>query len=246
MFHNQQSVVVDSTLQELLNKNKKGKEKAQKKTVLALLFFHMNGMDEGLKTLKVLYENNLRVRICADEHILEHYNVTDLAQQVGIDDWITLEDVEYQKERIDHFYIPILPFSTVSDILHFNDTRPSIRILMWALMNGKKVSALSAGADPYHSIWQQSSLNHGTAFLKHEMKKQLQQIKGFGIQLIENDDDVLRHFITTSQNENKQVVTADMVQKYVEAGQKSIDLEQRVIITPLARDIAMKYQIKIN
>lgn len=234
-------------MQELLIRNREeGPAKAGRKTVLALLSFHMNGMDNSLQGLKILHENNIRVRICPDEHILEHYNVTDLAEKVGADDFITLKEAERQKEQIDHFYIPNLSFSTVSDVLHFNDTRPFIRLILWALMKGKKVSAFSAGADPYHPVWQASGLDQGTTFLKHEMKKQLQQIKGYGIQLIENEDAVSSHFITAFQSKKNQVITAESIIKQAEAGQQYIELNQGTIITPLARDMARKYQIGIG
>lgn len=241
-----QSTVVDATLQELLIRNREGKTKAQRKTVLVLLSFHMNGMDNSLQGLKKMHENNIRVRICPDEHILEHYNVTDLAQKVGVDDFISLKEAERQKEQIDHYYIPNLPFSTVSDLVHFNEARPSIRLLLWALMKGKKVSAFSAGADPYHPTWQASGLDQGTAFLKHEMKKQLQQIRGFGIHLIENEADVPSHFITAFQTKNNQVITADIIKKLAESGQQYIEMDHGTIITPLARDMAREYQIGIG
>ncbi|OZU87812.1 hypothetical protein CIL03_13985 [Virgibacillus indicus] len=246
MHTNRQSTVVHSTLRELFYRNSKGIAKAHRKTVLVLLFYHMNGMDKGLKVLKDLHENNVRVRICADDQILDHYYVTELAEQVGIDDWITIKDAELQKEHIDHFYIPILPFSTVSDLLNFNDARPAISILLWALMRGKKVSAYPAGADPYHSIWQKSELNHGTAILKHEMKKRLQQIRGFGIQLVENENKILDHFLASIQNESNHVITADIIKNQAKAGKKYIELNQKSIITPLARDTAREFQIEIG
>lgn len=243
MLSDQQSTVVDSTLRELFSRNNKQMEKAHKKTVLVLLFHHMNGMDRDLKELKELHENKIRVRICPDDDILEHYQITELANWIGIDDWVSIKEVEFQKEKIDHFYIPILPFGAVSDLLRFNDVRPSIRLLMWALMRGKKVSAFSSGADPYHTIWQESGLNNGTANLKREMKKQLQQMKGFGIHLVEKEDDLLNHFLSIFQNETKQVITADTIIKQVKEGKRYIKIDQKTIITPLARDTAREYKL---
>ncbi|MFD1040258.1 hypothetical protein ACFQ3N_17940 [Virgibacillus byunsanensis] len=239
---NQQSSVVDATLRELLLRNKT----AHQKTVYALLFYHMGGMEEGLQSLKALHEHGIRVRIIPDERILDHYRVTDLARRAGIDDWISLNDFENQKQQVDHVYIPILPFSTVSDLLNFNDTRSSIRMVMGALMKGKKVSAFSAGANPYHSIWQDVKMNHGTPLLKHQMKKQLQQIRGFGVHLIDHADEVVNHFITDFHQEKRQVITADDMKKQAKIGRRSIEWEQGTIITPLARDIAREHNIEIG
>ncbi|WP_430784553.1 hypothetical protein VBD025_08755 [Virgibacillus flavescens] len=247
MQDNRQSSVVDTTLRELMNSNREGTEKAHRKTVLVLLFYHMNGMDLGLSVLKKLQETtDARIIICPDEQILAYASVTSLAESVGLDDFISLEELELKKEKIDYVYIPILPFSVVSDLINFNDTRQSIRLLIWALMSGKKVSAFSAGADPYHAIWQESEMNQGTAFLKQEMKKKLQLLRGFGIDLIERADDVSTHYISAFNKEKTKVITADKMKKYAATGRNSFTCVKGTIITPLARDVARKYHIKID
>lgn len=246
MLHNRQSSVVDITLRELWFRNTAGIEKRQEKTVLVLLFNPMNGIDCGLNGLKVLHENKVKVQICPDENILDHYRVNDLAVLAGIDNWITVEDALFQKEKFDYFYIPFLTFSTVSDLLHFNDTRPSIRLLLWALMKGKQVGAVTKDADPYHRSWRESGLDQGTALMKHEMKKQLQQIRGFGIQFIDDANDIRNHFITAFPKNNRKVITADSVISQAKAGQRYMNLAAGTIITPLARDTARKYQITIG
>ncbi|MFZ3578996.1 hypothetical protein [Virgibacillus sp. DJP39] len=225
-------------------RNRNGTTAASGKTVLAILFFHINGMDRGLSSLRELHENNsnVRVRICAEQQVFENYNVAELAGLIGSDDWISLKDLDCRKEEISHFYIPVLPFSTVTDLLNFNDARPSIRILLWALMTGKKVSAFAAGADPYHSIWKEAEMDKGTAFLKHEMKTNLQKLKGYGIDLLKNTDDIQRYF----QKKNYQVITAEEIKRQADAGLRSMKLEKGTIITPLARDFARKYQIEIG
>lgn len=246
MHVNQQSTLVESTLRELWNRNGKEEVNIKQRTVVALLFFHIHGMDKALKDLKHLHKHNIRLLICPDETLLKHYDVSELAGKSGVDQWIPLSDLEQKKEQIDFFYIPVLPFATVSDLLHFNDTRASIRLLLWAMMRGKKISACSAGADSYHSMWSEAGLDQGTPFLKREMKKQLQQISGYGIQFVEDTFDVLYDFQAKFQKENKQVITAEVMQKQVDAGIRFINSEKGTIITPLARDIARKYQIKIR
>lgn len=88
MQTNQQSTVVDSTLRELFFRNKKA-VKAHKKTVLVLLFYHMNGLGRDLHELKELHDKKFRIRLCPDEQILDHYDVNELARLTGIDDWIS-------------------------------------------------------------------------------------------------------------------------------------------------------------
>lgn len=243
MYSDQQSVVIEATLRELMKRNKEETNKHQAKTVYVMLFYHMNGMDEGLRSLKQLNDNGFTIRICADPAVFKHYHVHDLANKLGFNNWLSVKELEVQKDQINHFYIPVLPFSTVSDLLHFNDNRPLIRILLWALMKGKAVSALTAGADPFHPIWQMADLDHGTPILKHEMKKKLQQIRGFGIRFIEKDDEVISHFLTALKR--KRVITAEEIERQWHAGECSLEFEKGTIITPLAHDLAKKYAIKI-
>ncbi len=220
------------------------------KTVLALLFYHMKGIDEGLKDLKELkksYGRHLRIQVCPDQAVLDQLNLSVLACKAGVDDWISLEEAERRKEKVDYFYIPVLPFSIVSDLLNFNDKQAPIRLLLWALMSGKKVSANSAGADPYHFIWKEAGLNQGSPFLKHEMKKQLQRLGGFGIQLIKNAEQLQTYFKSAALKKDKQVITAEMIKRHAEAGERLIPVGgQGIIITPLARDVAQEYQIEIS
>lgn len=246
---NRQSSLADATLQELFYRNRNGSGHARQKTVLALLFHHMNGMDEGLNGLRELRQlcgQNVRIQICPDDSILDHYDVSGLASQAGIDDWISLDKAEKQREKVDVFFLPVLPFSAVSDVLGFNDARQSIRLLLWALMSGKKVSAFAAGADPYHSIWKQAGLDHGPAFMKHEMRSQLQKLKGFGVQLLNHHSELQKLFRLAIQREQKRLVTAETIREKAEAGLRIVDVEQGAIITPLARDLAKEYQIEIN
>lgn len=245
---NRNSALAESILRELFYRNKSSIENARPKTVLALLFYHMNGMEEGLQRLKELngwYGKHIRIRICPDQSVLDHLCMTELACMAGVDDWISLEDAEYLKEKVDHFFIPVLPFSAVSDLLRFNDKHRPIRLLLWALMSGKKVSAYAAGADPYHSIWEAAGLNNGTPFLKHEMKKQLQKLGGFGIQLLKNDAQLQSYFKPAVLQKEKQIVTAESIKRHADAGNRLIEVGQGMIITPLARDVAQEYQIEI-
>ncbi|VEF47166.1 Ethanolamine utilization protein [Bacillus freudenreichii] len=248
MHLNRQSALAESTLQELYYKNMSSPENVRPKIVLALLFYHMNGLDEGLKGLRELQERlgrHIRIRICPDQLILEHFNVTELACKTGIDDWVSLETAEKLKEKVDYFYIPVLPFSTVSDLLNFNDRQRPIRLLLWALMSGKKVCAYTAGADPFHSIWKEAGLDNGTPFLKHEMKKQLERLRGFGIQLFKNNAQLQTYFKPAALRKENQIITAETIKKHAETGKRLIEVGQGAIITPLARDVAKERQIEI-
>ncbi|MFD1706756.1 hypothetical protein ACFSCZ_08420 [Siminovitchia sediminis] len=249
MYLNRQSYLAESILQELLFRNRVMEEGKRQKTMLALLFYHMNGMDEGLGTIKELHAcsgGNLRIRLCPDHSILEYYDKIDLASKAGTDDWISLDEAEQQISRIDYVYIPILPFSVVSDLLHFNDRHREIRLLLWALMSGKKVSAYTAGADPYHPIWKNAGMDRGTSFLKHDMQGQLQKLKSIGIDLLNHHHELSYYINSAVISGSKQLITAETIQQYADAGEQRIDVRHGAIITPLARDVAREYDIEIN
>lgn len=233
-------------MHELMIRNRKRASGAQEQPMLALLFYHMNGVEEGLAQLRSLSEHNVQVQLCPDDTILRHYSTKKLTELTGVQDIITLTEAERRKEEYQHIHIPILSFSAVSDLLRFNDARESINLLMWTLMSGKKVSAWSQGADPFAPIWEENGLNHGSAFLKHELKKQLQQLRGLGVQLIKSTDDLLKDLKKANKSGTPAIITAETIKSLAEAGTAYIDVGQGTIITPLARDIAKEYQIKLG
>ncbi|WP_379599633.1 hypothetical protein [Oceanobacillus luteolus] len=245
MHSRQRSSVVDATLRELFIRNVRT-EQAHRSTMLVLLFHHMNELQRDFKELIDFHQHGIRIRICPAEHLLELYDVTELARQTRIDDWITLQNAEKHKEQFEHFYIPNLPFSAVSDLVSFNDARTSIRLLLWALMKGRSVTAFSQGADPYHPVWQEADLHHGNAYLKREMKQQLQKVRGLGIRLIEKEEDLLQHFLNRTEKGVNPVITADTILNYAKDGKRYIEVDKGTIITPLARDTAREYHMEIG
>src|SRR5699024_8331214 len=233
LFNRQRSLLVESTLSELLKRNQNNAQN-DVKTVHVLLFHHLNGIDEYVQSINELHNENVRVVVCPDEELLNHYSITELAQKVGTDNFITLSRLEETKTSIDELLIPVLPFSTVADILNFNDVRTSIRLILWALMSGKKVIASSSSANPFDPSMEASGLNQGTMLLKRRLKEQLNTLKGFGIELI---DDMSKLVLTAKRVEEKtgkkSVLTADDIQQARTAGHANIMLENNTIITPL-------------
>lgn len=187
MVKERQSAKVDNTLLELLYKNREEKLDRDFPQVMALFSYHMLGMEQGLASLQELQKQKLRVQVWADESIREYYN-TDLVQKTGIDDWIwSSKEAEERKQKLQFLFIPVLSFSLVSDIVRFNDHRPFVRMILWALFKGIKVGVLSMGADPQHPIWRQRKLDQSSSFLQQGATTQLQQLRGTGIQLLEPD-----------------------------------------------------------
>ena len=245
MQRESQSIIVETTLRELLLRNVSADKRGQS-VVLVLLFHHMMGRTRELPELKELHRRHYRVRICPDEELLKIHDVKELTKWTGIDDWLTWQEAERKKEKFDYVYIPVLPFSTVMGVIQLHDAHPLIRILLWALMSGKKVIADASGANPYHPIWQVSGLQHGSNPLKREMKNRLQQMRAFGIHLIDHPDEVLSYFHRMKEQEEKHVITAETIKQAISTGKRIIQVGKGTIITPLARDMIREYNLEVR
>lgn len=245
-MNRQRSLLVESTLSELLKRNQSETE-SDVRTVHVLLFHHLNGIEQYVQSIQNLHNENTRVIVCPDEEVLKHYTINELVAMTGTDDFYTLERLEAERESITELLIPALPFSTVSDILNFNDIRASIRLILWTLMSGRKVIANSQGADPFDKSMEASGLNHGTMLLKRRLNEQLRSLKGFGVELIDDISKLANSVKTKKEQSNtKTVLTAEKVQQVRAAGETTLFIDNNTIITPLARDVAKQYGITLE
>ncbi|WP_234982585.1 hypothetical protein [Ornithinibacillus halophilus] len=218
----------------------------RQQTVLVFLFNHMNGVKKDLYELNQLKSLPFRVRCCADASLLKKYSVTDLFNKTGIDDWISIKELEREKKRIDQIYIPILPFSVANDLINFDDTRIVIRMMLWALMSGVPVAVCPNGINPYHQSWREAGMDQGTSLLKREMHQQLQKIKGYGIQFVDSTKSYVTIFKEINSTMRKsRIITEENVTRIAFSGEQELVIDEKTIITPLARDIARKQGIEI-
>lgn len=244
MVTRRQSAKVDNTLLELLYKNKEEKLDEDYPLVMALFTYHMLGMDQGLASLQDLQTKKMRVQVWAEENVRDYYNA-ELVEQMGIDDWLwSTKEAEERKQKIKFLFIPVLSFSLVSDIIRFNDSRPFVRMILWALFKGIKVGALSMGADPKHAVWRNNNLDQGSPFLQQGAETQLQQVRGAGLQLLEPNQ--LINWLSSSHTQRKKrVISKDDIDYASYNPEKKIIISKDTIITPLARDMAKEYNITI-
>lgn len=244
MVTRRQSAKVDNTLLELLYKNKEEKLDEDYPLVMALFTYHMLGMEQGLASLQDLQTKKMRVQVWAEENVRDYYNA-ELVEQMGIDDWLwSTKEAEERKQKIKFLFIPVLSFSLVSDIIRFNDSRPFVRMILWALFKGIKVGALSMGADPKHAVWRNNNLDQGSPFLQQGAETQLQQVRGAGLQLLEPNQ--LINWLSSSHTQRKKRIFAKDDIEYASYNpEKKIIISKDTIITPLARDMAKEYNITI-
>lgn len=243
MSFNRQSAVVDYTLRELYYRNESETKHARFPQVLTLLTGHIGGMEQAVTSLQILRKYRMRVRIYAEKNTLHHRSRNEWIRATRIDDWISFCEAEQWKENLDMVFVPVLPFSLVSDLLQLNERRPFVRLLLWALMRGKKVIALSFGVNPYHSVWHEAGLDQGSAPLKQEMQKQYQRVRGFGIRFVNDCQELVNQFQPKAK---KKVLTATDIKEFYQNSRNEIFIDKETILTPLAKDTAKEYQILIH
>ncbi|GLB61321.1 hypothetical protein NCCP133_34510 [Cytobacillus sp. NCCP-133] len=234
-----QSEMAIHTLQEIYHRREVFHKKPY---VLALLTFHMIGMEPGLSYLRNLNKKSNRFRVSGDESFLANMQPGELIRSIGNDDWIPLRNIKKSYiSEINGIFLPILSFSLINDLLSLNEQRPFVRLILEALLKGKKVVALKTGADPYDSYWKMEGMDKGPVLLKRKLHNQLLQLKSMGISVIavhENAD-----FSTAFK---KSVITEGIVRNAHQRNMTELEIQGGSIITPLARDTARELNILLK
>lgn len=233
-----QSALVENTLQELLG----GSTVPVPSKVVAYLTYHFVGMDQAFQTLQQLRKNRIRTRLLIDPILFDYINKKEIVKLTENDDWISLQALEHM-EDFEHLFLPVLSFSLVSSIISLNDQNPFVRFLLQSLLTGKKVSALSIGITPNHSIWLNNGLAGATPLLKSTIQTLLQKLKGFGVHLIEPED--ARTYFSQQPKLKKRVYTNRDIEQIVLSNKKEFTIDQQTIMTPLALDLLKKHQITL-
>jgi hypothetical protein len=233
-----QSALVENTLLELFNRS----TTPLPPSVVVYLTYHFVGMEQAFHTLQKLRKQKIRTRLLIDDRVFHFINKKEIVKLTENDDWITLATLE-KMEDLEHLFLPVLSFSLVSSIIALNDQDPFIRFLLQSLLSGKKVSALSIGLNPKHSIWLKNGLTGTTPLLKSTLHTQLQKLRGFGVHLIEPEEALA--FFLHQPEKKKTVYTGKDIEQLVHSNKKEIMIDQQTIMTPLALDLLKQHQINL-
>jgi len=238
-----QSALVEHTLHGLYHRNQSNMGGPKRKPyVLALITSHLIGMEPGLLFLKRLRNEKWIVRLSAEEKVFSEFTKAELAEATENDDWIAAQELsKVDLTHIDIVFVPILSFSLVSDILSFNEQRPFVRLILQALLSGKKVYGLRTGADPFDQQWKMIGLDKGNPLLKRKLYDQLSQIKSMGMKLM-NEHETLE---VETETKSKSVVTAETIRFARQQNKTSLIVSKNTIITPLAIDTARELNIAL-
>lgn len=237
-----QSAMVEHTLFELCHRNNVGSNQ-RTPLVLALICPHVIGMELGFSYLKKLREESIRMRISAEDEVLTMFSKAELVKLTGNDDWIPHEKLhESAIGNLDVVFIPFLSFSLVSDILSLNDQRPFVRLIIMALLKGKRVIGLKAGTDPYHQLWRINGMDKGSNLLKRKLNESSLQLKSLGIMLIDESE---TDAFNIKETFRKTVITEETIKYAHLQNQSTLVITKETIITPLARDAAREWNIAL-
>lgn len=240
-----QSAHMKYTLLELLYRNKEEELERDYPQVLALLSHHHVGFEAGIQSIRELSGFRIRLWGWAEDDVRAAYDHDKLIQLTGIDSWLDArKNPQLVTNRFSHLFIPVLSFSLVSDIVRLNDRRPFVNVILQALLRGHRVTALKIGADPYHPLWHQVGIHHGTPSIKRELYEQLRQLQSFGVQLVDESD--LSAVMARTARPKRGVLTKENIQYAYEKGEREIRTARGTIVTPLAADMAKQYEIRIT
>lgn len=215
--------------------------------VLVLLAGHFIGMEEGYAALRNLSTgSNVRLRLWAEEPLIETKSAGELAQCTGIDDLIHPRQAHtLSPADADAVFIPVLSLSLLSRLVQLDTGQPFVRMIVESLCAGKPVGALTLGAEPEHYRWGEQGLAQASPLLKETMRGMLSTLAGYGIKLLSPADAGSWLPSSHAVPPKKQVLTEEDILAALKLGSTAIRLRGPAVITPLARDTARQYGIEI-
>ena len=171
----------------------------------------------------------------------------DVKEKIGIRcilDTVSPEGLEKALQKADILILPTFCFQTAAKTASLINHDPETAIVISALMQGKKVLATRDGFTFLDVL-----RNDG---IKKEIERILAKLESFGMVFCNTDElyaafekMVIKKSSDDTENSGIKLITAKTVENAVKQKENSIVLAPGGIITPLARDQAKEYAIKI-
>ncbi|MEW9671963.1 hypothetical protein [Ammoniphilus sp. 3BR4] len=241
-----QSALVRNTLLTLSYRHRPEALDREYPVILVLLTHSVVGMEEGFRCIESLNGENVRLKLWVDDQVASRYAIQEVIRETGSDDLCFEESTALRESAYSHLLVPVLSYSLASRVVSLDDREPFSRTILQALMRGKKVAGLPLAADPYHPQWSRNGFGNASPLLKQEMKSRLQQLRGYGIEMLEADQ--VKGWIARSNrlSAGRNLLSQHDVLSARAKQQQVIDVPPHTIITPLARDLALQYGIELK
>lgn len=244
------STVAVRTATELLYRGREAELDKQYPRMLVLLAHHWMGMEQGFTAVRMLGGRKLRLQLWVEHEVRAKYGAGELVQRTGIDDFLRTEPTGRVRNsgsalsldtNIEYLFVPVLSMSLLSKLSRLDDEHPMVRLILQGLCSGRKVAALNFAEDESNSAEGYTAYSMPSA-MKQEVRLMLGSLRSYGMTLL--DANGLDHWITDLST-SKQIITGDEVKAAHTRGVKVIKLNKGSIVTPLARDLAGDYGIKV-
>lgn len=148
----------------------------------------------------------------------------------------------------DALLFPVLSPGLLNRLAQLDTDDPFAALAVQALCAGKPVGALALGADPTHYRWSESGFPHAAPPLIADLQRKLDAIAGYGIAVLEPDrmSSWLKPDMAAAPRGTSVVLTADDILTAARLGRTRITIPGRLVVTPLAADLAREHGIVIN
>ncbi|WP_054939842.1 hypothetical protein [Paenibacillus ihuae] len=244
------STLAVRTATELLYRGREAELDKQYPRMLVLLTHHWMGMEQGFSAVRKLGERKLRLQLWADHEARATYGAGELVQRTGIDDFVNSGpagrawrsgSVPTLDTNIQYLFVPVLSLSLLSQLSRLDDEHHMTRLILQGLCSGRKVAALNIETGDNTPSQDFTTYSMPSA-MRHEVRQMLGSLRSYGMTLL--DANGLDHWITDIGS-SKQIITGDDVKAVFASGVTVIKLHKGSILTPLARDMAGDYGIKV-
>jgi hypothetical protein len=227
--------------------------------VLNIFHAGVRKLEEALKQIQQIEETARRSSVYTVESARSWVCGADVKQEAGIKcilDTVNPQGLEKALQKADILILPTFCLRTAAKVANLMCDDQESNIVFTALLQGKKVLAARDGFLVCDILVNEQ--------LRKEIDQILKKLEGFGVIFCKTDqlNATFQKMITASQKidsptpsseatvEEKSpdaitLITAKVITMAVDSKQKSIRLAPRGKVTPLARDLAKEYGIRI-
>lgn len=225
--------------------------------VLAVFTGGSIGLEQGLAELRKIQAAGAGITVvlsCAAEQIV---GVNRIKGTLGSDTEVITAQSSYPGRLLreaDIVLIPVLTQNTAAKLAHtLADTLVST-IILQALMLGKPVLAAQNAADPQDGWRVKGQMTSSAPALLQALQANLKKIENYGMRLLpvgklatETQKNLMRGVKPQSGSAaaKRIVIDAEAVKAAAAAGTGIIHIASGALITPLARDLAQEYGLKL-
>jgi|GEM_PF-3257231 hypothetical protein len=238
------SALVDRAVLELLFRGRESELAERHPRVLVLLEDHWAGLEDGLVSVREIRRNapSVRLSLWLGPELERRFGPDEITRLTEVDDKVREQPGECRPEEgADRIWLPVLPLHLLSSIARLDDSKPFARAVIRGLCEGKPVAAFRpgiAGGEAWDRRGWQSA---------PEMRRQIAEMTGtirsYGVKLLDEGEAAEW---AQGKSGRRPVITEADVKAAAAAGRKTMTIGRGAILTPLARDTAVKYGIVLT